>query len=56
LSTSYLFQVGNHIRVTIAFADADNLDTPVFDPAPTLNLLRNARFPSYIELPVMNNP
>jgi putative CocE/NonD family hydrolase len=56
LPTSYLFQVGNRIRVTIAFADADNFDTPVLDPPPTLKLLRNARFPAYIELPVVHHP
>jgi putative CocE/NonD family hydrolase len=56
LSTSYLFQAGNRIRITIAFADADNFDTPVLDPPPTLKLLRNTSYPTYIELPVVHNP
>lgn len=56
LSTSYLFQAGNRIRITVAFADADNFDTPVLGPAPTLKLLRNNSFSTYIELPVVHNP
>jgi putative CocE/NonD family hydrolase len=56
LATSYLFQAGNRIRITVAFADADNFDTPVLDPAPTLELLRNTIYPTYIELPVVHNP
>jgi putative CocE/NonD family hydrolase len=56
LATSHLFQVGHRIRVTVAFSDADNFDTPVLDPKPTLKLLRNTSFPTYIELPVVHNP
>jgi putative CocE/NonD family hydrolase len=56
LPTSYLFQEGNRIRIAIAFADSDNFDTPVLDPAPNLNLLRNRAFPSYVELPVVQDP
>jgi putative CocE/NonD family hydrolase len=56
LATSYLFRAGNRIRVTIAFADADNFDTPVLDPPPTLKLLRNTSFLTYIELPLVHNP
>jgi putative CocE/NonD family hydrolase len=51
LPTSYLFQEGHRIRVTVVFADADNFDTPVLDPPPALNLLRSAKFPSHVELP-----
>ena len=56
LATSYLFQAGHRIRVTVAFADADNLYTPVLDPPPTLKLLRNTRFTTCIELPVVHDP
>jgi uncharacterized protein len=52
LPTSYRFHAGNRIRVTIAFADAGNFDTPVLDPAPTLQLLREAVHASYVEMPV----
>jgi putative CocE/NonD family hydrolase len=51
LPTSYLIQEGHRIRITVAFADADNFDTPLLDPPPALNLLRSAKFPSYAELP-----
>jgi putative CocE/NonD family hydrolase len=56
LATSALFRTGNRIRVTLAFADADNFDTPILDPPPALESLRNARFPSYVELPVVHHP
>jgi LuxR family maltose regulon positive regulatory protein len=35
---------------------ADNLDTPILDPAPTLELLPNTSYPTYVELPVVHNP
>jgi hypothetical protein len=54
LPTSYLFQVGNRIRVTIAFADADNFDTPILDPAPEVRLLRDATHASLVELPIVS--
>jgi putative CocE/NonD family hydrolase len=54
LSTSYLFRAGNRIRVTIAFADADNFDTPILDPAPEVRLLRDAPHASLIELPIVS--
>jgi len=47
---------GNRIRITIAFADADNFDTPVLVPPPTLKLLRNISYPTYVEIPVIHNP
>jgi hypothetical protein len=40
LPTAYQFSKGRRIRMTIAFADADNFDSPVIDPAPKLDLLR----------------
>jgi putative CocE/NonD family hydrolase len=56
LATSYVFQAGNRMRVTIAFADADNFDTPILDPAPTVHLLRDTRFLTCICLPVVHKP
>jgi uncharacterized protein len=53
LPTSYQFNAGNCIRITVVFADAGNFDTPVLDPAPTLQLLREIDHPSYVELPVI---
>jgi predicted acyl esterase len=55
LATSYLFRAGNRIRVTVASADADNFDTPILDPPPDLRLLRNALFPSFVDLPVVRH-
>ena len=52
LPTSYRFHKGNRIRATIVCADADNFDTPVIDPSPKLQLLRDMNHTSFIELPV----
>jgi uncharacterized protein len=52
LPTAYRFRKGQRIRVTIAFADADNFETPTLEPAPTLHLLRDRDHPSYVELPI----
>jgi putative CocE/NonD family hydrolase len=49
---SNLFRAGNRIRVTVTCADADNLETPVVDPAPKLKLLREINHESFIELPM----
>jgi len=56
LPTSYRFHKGNRIRITIAFADADNFETPVLNPAPKLHLLRDKDHPSFIQLPVVQSP
>ncbi len=53
LPTSYLFRAGNRIRITIAYADAGNFDTPRLDPAPLIRLLRDAVHTSMVELPVV---
>lgn len=53
LPTAYQFARGKRIRITIAFADADNFDTPVINPAPKLQLLRDINHPSFIQLPVV---
>jgi len=54
LATSYLFQARRRIRVTVAFADADNFDTPILDPAPEVRLLRDASHVSFVELPMVS--
>ena len=53
LPTAYQFAKGKSIRITIAFADANNFDTPVIDPAPKVQLLRDKNHPSFVELPVV---
>jgi putative CocE/NonD family hydrolase len=52
LPSSYKFHPGSRIRVTVAFTDAGNFDTPILDPAPTVQLLRESGHPSYVELPI----
>jgi putative CocE/NonD family hydrolase len=52
LPTAYQFSKGRRIRVTVAFADADNFDTPAIDPVPVVHLLREKNHPSFIELPL----
>ena len=54
LPTSYQFHAGSRIRITVAFADAGNFDTPVLNPAPTVTLLRDVNHPSLIQLPVVH--
>ena len=52
LPTSYRFPKGSRIRITVAFADADNFETPILNPAPKLRLLRDRDHQSFIQLPV----
>ncbi len=56
LPTAYQFAPGRQIRLAFAFADAGNFTTPRLDPAPQVSLLQDADHPSYIELPVVQNP
>ena len=51
--TSVIFRQGHRIRVTITCAAKDTFTTPVLDPAPVVNLLRDAAHPSRIVLPVI---
>jgi predicted acyl esterase len=53
LPTAYHFSKGKRIRMTIAFADADNFDTPRIDPVPKIDLLRDRKHPSSVQLPVV---
>ena len=55
LSTSYRFHKGSRLRITVAFADADNFETPVINPAPKLHLLRDMNHPSSIQLPIVRS-
>ncbi len=51
--TSYLFETGHRIRVTVTGADHANAATPQIDPPSTLAVLRGASHASRIVLPVM---
>ena len=53
LPTGFHFSKGKRIRLAITFADADNFDTPVIDPAPVVHLLRDKDHPSFIDLPLL---
>jgi len=55
LSTSYRFHKKSRLRITVAFADADNFETPVINPAPKLHLLRDMNHPSSIQLPIVQS-
>jgi putative CocE/NonD family hydrolase len=50
---AHRFRSGNRLRLAIAGADAGNFDTPVIEPAPTVRVLRDARHPSFVDLPVL---
>jgi hypothetical protein len=52
--TSYIFDTGHRIRITITCADKDNFLTPQLDPPPTVSLYRDADHPSSIVLPVIS--
>jgi uncharacterized protein len=53
LPTAYQFSRGRRIRIAVTFADADNFDTPVMDPAPAIHLLRDRNHLSFVELPLL---
>jgi len=52
LPTAYHFEKGKQIRLTIAFADTDNFETPIIDPPPSLRLMRDRDHPSFIQCPL----
>jgi hypothetical protein len=56
MPTSYVFDAGHRIRVTITCADKDTALTPQLDPPPTVHLYRDAEHASYIVLPMIPNP
>jgi hypothetical protein len=55
LPTAYQFSKGRRIRTTVAFADAENFETPVIHPAPAVHLLRDKNHPSFMELPLIRS-
>jgi uncharacterized protein len=50
LPASHVFARGSRIRVTVAFADADNFLTPKLEPRPRVRILRDAAHPSLIDM------
>jgi len=50
---SYRFGVGHRIRLALAGADRDNLETRTLEPPPTLTVHRGGAQPSALELPVL---
>jgi hypothetical protein len=54
--TAWYFSPGKRMRITVAFADAGNFDTPVLDPAPEIQLWRDLDCASFVELPIVQNP
>lgn len=53
LPTAYRFRRGNRIRITVAFADADNFDTPFLNPPPEVRLVRDIDHASFVDLPIV---
>jgi len=53
LPTSYRFAAGSRVRIVIAFADAENFETPILVPAPSVHVLRDAAYASRLELPLV---
>ena len=53
LPLSYLFRAGNHIRITVTCADADNFETPALNPVPKIRLLRDTAHASFVEFPII---
>jgi uncharacterized protein len=53
LPIAYRFSKGKRLRVAIAFADANNFEIPIIDPAPVVHLLRDNNHPSFIQLPLL---
>jgi putative CocE/NonD family hydrolase len=53
LPTAWQFAPGSAIRLAITFADAGNFETPILDPVPTVNLLRDISHPAYVEIPTI---
>jgi putative CocE/NonD family hydrolase len=56
LPTAYHFKEGSRMRLTVAFADADNFDTPILNPAPTVQILSEQSHLSFVEMPVVQVP
>jgi putative CocE/NonD family hydrolase len=54
--TAWHFSPGKRIRITVAFADAGNFDTPVLIPTPMVQVFRDTNHPSYVEIPIVQYP
>jgi putative CocE/NonD family hydrolase len=54
LPTAWHFAPGKSLRISVAFADAGNFGTPVLNPAPTLQILRDANHPSSVDIPIVS--
>jgi hypothetical protein len=50
LPTSYKFPQGHRVRITVAFADADNFATPAISPAPQVRLLMDNAHVSFVDM------
>ncbi|MEO8452269.1 MAG: hypothetical protein ABI647_20935, partial [Gemmatimonadota bacterium] len=55
-ATANRFNRGNRIRVTVVATDRGNTQTTVLDPAPVVTVFRSPRYPSRIELPILETP
>jgi putative CocE/NonD family hydrolase len=55
LPTAWHFAPGKQIRITVAFADMGNFNTPILDPAPTVQILRDVLHPSSVDIPIIQN-
>ena len=51
--TGFEFPAGSQVRLTIAFADAGNFDTPILEPAPEVELLHDSQHPSRVDIPAI---
>ncbi len=56
LPTSYRVRAGSRIRITVAIADADTIDTPRRAPVPSLKLMRDVGHSSFVEIPMVQGP
>lgn len=52
---SNVFEKGNRIRVTVTCADIGNTELYRMEPTPTVKLYRSQKYPSHIQLPVVEN-
>jgi hypothetical protein len=52
LPSSVRLPQGSRLRLTVAFADADNFDTPVLQPPPRVRVLREPAHASSLEIPL----
>ncbi len=54
--TAWQFPQGSQMRITIAFADAGNFDTPILAPTPIIQILRDSIHASSVEMPIIKVP